>query len=346
MDIDLGFILFWCLLLFGIPGLMVMSNIFSKKSDNAKKAKEEEKEKEIEQNFLKEKEKLLAGKHYELVESFIKDILSRPNACEWDGFYNFVGLYNQDTKEFGDKVVSDKEVEIFTQLLNAKGFNFSTSQVENVLGECIDMRYYNNFKNKMLSINPKSFKDFVENYLTLYSGNPFGYHPVDENGYMDPRLERLLEENKIYYTQEELNKIVDDIKISRLEKKLKSGDAAHISMKTIDLMNGFDFERFLKTLFEKMSYIVKHTQLTSDQGADLVIEKFGKTTVVQAKRSVSSISNKAIQEVVASIKHYGANDGMVVTNSKFTSSAIKLANSNNVDLVDRTKLTKLIADYM
>jgi len=46
---------------------------------------------------------------------------------------------------------------------------------------------------------------------------------------------------------------------------------------------------------------------------------------MQAKYYTNPVGNKAIQEVVAAIPFYGANKGMVATNSPFTKSAIALA---------------------
>lgn len=59
--------------------------------------------------------------------------------------------------------------------------------------------------------------------------------------------------------------------------------------------------------------------------ADLVLKKFGEITIVQAKRYNNKVTNKAIQEVVASIKYYNAHKGAVITNNEFTDSAIELA---------------------
>ncbi len=119
-----------------------------------------------------------------------------------------------------------------------------------------------------------------------------------------------------------------------------------INIDEIDAMEGHEFERFLKTLFEKMSYVVEHTKLTGDQGADLVISKLGKKIVVQAKRSNTKIGNGAIQEVVASINHYKVDNWMTVTNNYFTPSSIALAKSNKITLIDRDELNRLIKDFL
>lgn len=86
--------------------------------------------------------------------------------------------------------------------------------------------------------------------------------------------------------------------------------------------------------------------MSGDQGADLIISKLGEKVILQAKRHKAKIGNKAVQEVVASIKHYNADKGMVVTNNYFTNSAFELAKSNNIELIDRDKLEKLIVKYL
>lgn len=140
--------------------------------------------------------------------------------------------------------------------------------------------------------------------------------------------------------------IFNMIKTTELEdfEKQLMGEKEY-SIESIDTMNGFEFESFLKLLFEKMGYKVTHTKLSGDQGADLIIDKYGESTVVQAKRCNSRVSNDAIQEVVASIKHYKAKKGIVITNSEFTASAIELARSNNIILIDRKGLKKLIDEH-
>ncbi|MDI6605571.1 MAG: restriction endonuclease [Candidatus Omnitrophota bacterium] len=140
-----------------------------------------------------------------------------------------------------------------------------------------------------------------------------------------------------------LELIFDMTKTAELEDfERKLTQEKEYSVESINTMNGFEFEFFLKLLFEKMGYKVTRTKLSGDQGADLIIDKYGESTVVQAKRYNSKVSNDAVQEVVASIKHYKAKKGIVITNSEFTNSAIELARSNNITLIDRKELNRLI----
>lgn len=120
-----------------------------------------------------------------------------------------------------------------------------------------------------------------------------------------------------------------------------------VSMDDIKELNGYEFEYFLKILFQKMGYEVQTTKLAGDQGADLIIKRLNSkiSIAVQAKNHVGKVTNRAVQEVVASITYYGANRGLVITNSFFTKSAIELAEVNNVDLIDGHKLERLLKEY-
>lgn len=108
-----------------------------------------------------------------------------------------------------------------------------------------------------------------------------------------------------------------------------------------NINTGYDFEIYLKGLFEGLGYYVETTPLSQDQGGDLLIKKGDETTVVQAKYYSSPVGNKAVQEVVAAIAHYNASNGMVVTNNVFTNSAIELAEVNDIKLIDGNKLNNI-----
>jgi len=89
-----------------------------------------------------------------------------------------------------------------------------------------------------------------------------------------------------------------------------------------------------------------HTKLSKDQGADLIIKKFGVKTAVQAKRSSSTIGNRAVREALAAKINYKCQKSMVVTTSnKFSKEAIELARKSNTELIGRIKLKEWIEKY-
>ena len=118
-----------------------------------------------------------------------------------------------------------------------------------------------------------------------------------------------------------------------------------ITMYAVDAMDGFEFEDFLGKLLTAIGYDVEVTKRSGDQGADLFAEKFGKKLVIQAKNYFDSVGNSAVQQVLAAKAFYACDEAMVITNSHFTSAAVKLAESAGVRLVDRDKLQGYLDDY-
>ncbi|ADU30965.1 restriction endonuclease [Evansella cellulosilytica] len=118
-----------------------------------------------------------------------------------------------------------------------------------------------------------------------------------------------------------------------------------LSIEDIDEMNGYEFENILKPLFETQGYKANITKGSGDYGADLVLSKNGERTVVQAKCYKSNIGVTAVQQIVAAIKYYNADDAIVVSNQFFTKQAKRLASINNVKLIDRVEIQELILKY-
>lgn len=112
----------------------------------------------------------------------------------------------------------------------------------------------------------------------------------------------------------------------------------------VDKMTGEQFEEFLLQHFRNLGYSGYVTRGSHDYGADLVVKKDGISTVVQAKRWKQKVGVEAVQQIVAAIKHYGVQQGIVVTNSFFTNNALNLAKSNNIMLWNRNKLISILME--
>ncbi|WP_053073678.1 restriction endonuclease [Bacillus sp. LL01] len=111
-----------------------------------------------------------------------------------------------------------------------------------------------------------------------------------------------------------------------------------------DSLSGHEFEHYLAPVFERYGYRAEVTQASGEYGADLILRKKGKKTVVQAKcyGEGKKIGVKAVQEVVGAKGYYGATYAMVVTNQYFTKQAENLAKANGVKLVDRSELASML----
>lgn len=108
------------------------------------------------------------------------------------------------------------------------------------------------------------------------------------------------------------------------------------------LTDGQKFEDCLTALFQNLGYEVTTTRHTGDYGGDLIIEKSGTKTLVQAKRSAGKVGVKAIQEAVAAKAVYHCQRAMVVTNSFFTKPAFELDRANHVTLWHRKRFLKAL----
>lgn len=112
------------------------------------------------------------------------------------------------------------------------------------------------------------------------------------------------------------------------------------------ITTGAEFEEYLRKLFLALGYRqVTKTPASGDFGADLIMvdARTGKKIAVQAKFYTGNapLGNTPVQEVVASLSHYGAQVGWVVTNNRFSQPARELAKDNGVRLIDGEKLKVL-----
>ncbi len=107
-------------------------------------------------------------------------------------------------------------------------------------------------------------------------------------------------------------------------------------------MRGEDFELFLSRIFVMLGYQAQLTKTTGDQGVDLVVTGKGSRIAVQAKGYANSVGNDSVQAVVAGKAFYGCDSCVVITNSRFTSGAMTLAQANGCRLIDGSLILDLI----
>ncbi len=111
----------------------------------------------------------------------------------------------------------------------------------------------------------------------------------------------------------------------------------------INSLSGTEFESHVARMLQRCGWQVSGTPTTGDQGADLIVSKEDRRIAIQIKRYASNVGNSAVQEVIGAVRFYGANEGCVVTNSSFTSSARSLAQKNNIRLIEGSNLDQLEA---
>lgn len=175
------------------------------------------------------------------------------------------------------------------------------------------------------------------------NGSAFTYFLMYLNKFNDNQ--NYLECNNIL-----LNKLLDILKAKELDNfessLMEEDNTKEITISDVDLMTGHEFENFVSYLFHKMGYSSEVTKGSGDQGIDVIAQKNGSKIGIQTKCYSSSVTNKAIQEVVAGLKYYNLRKGIVVTNNFFTDSARELAISNDVILWDRNMLKEKISEFV
>jgi len=198
--------------------------------------------------------------------------------------------------------------------------------IKNQIKDQKEKEEFEEFKKEIPYKNRILLADYIEGFLKHY-GN-------DYKNYI-PRLHRFLWERNYDLTYSELEIFIG-------KQKNKMSKPGWGQQKSIDLMTGKEFEEFLVQLFKTCGYNVTKTEPGYDYGADMVLERYGERTVVQAKRQKRSVGLKAVQEVTAARKYYRAHKTLVVINGTFTRNAKELAKSNNVELWDRKRLMQEI----
>ncbi len=107
-------------------------------------------------------------------------------------------------------------------------------------------------------------------------------------------------------------------------------------------LRGKKFERFIHhicTLNGIQASLTDH----NDQGVDLIVVCEDCQFAVQIKGiKDDTVGNSAVQQVVAGTAHYRCGHAMVITNSRLTKQAHKLAHSNNCKLIDKHNIAEFI----
>lgn len=117
--------------------------------------------------------------------------------------------------------------------------------------------------------------------------------------------------------------------------------------KDFDNMDGKQFERFCARLLIRNGYQdVGLTKDSGDQGIDVIAYRDGIKYGIQCKCYGSDVGNDAVQEAYAGKSFYGCNVAIVMTNRRFTPSAARLAESNNVILWGREMVMRMVDTAM
>jgi len=148
------------------------------------------------------------------------------------------------------------------------------------------------------------------------------------------------------FVEKELEKI--EVKHVIPNTSIPTQKQSKITIYEVDRLTGTQFEQLMAILLNVNGYTdAEVTGKAGDQGGDIITQKDDQKLIIQAKNySINrKVTNSAVQEVLGAIPYYGADKGIVVTNSFFTASATELAQVNNITLWDRRKVTEMLEVY-
>ncbi len=265
-----------------------------------------------------------------------EDFINDKNGLTGQGY----DYYLKNLAELVKIMSLDDDVRKLQTILQTRNWHFTTQELFVLVNRASCKMFFENTKARILLSPSNNQKEVIDAYLDSYQ--------CQDHKTLSVLLEILKERELFKGNLTELSGLVEKVKkiieIERFEQQLTTDDR-QIQLKDIDQLGGYEFEEFLKNLYSKMGYQVEQTKLSGDQGADLVVIKFGEKTVIQAKRYSGNVGNYAVQEIMAAISLYNAQKGMVITNNYFTPAAVELANANNIELIDRDGLEELINKY-
>lgn len=170
---------------------------------------------------------------------------------------------------------------------------------------------------------------------------------IKEVGYFcDNVVTKEIEDVKIIYQKSNKHKkdirdsLVSEI-IDIVEEKYRNRPTPPDREEFNDNMSGIEYENFCLSILKANNWDIETTNVTGDQGVDLIAKKNFLIVAIQCKRYKSNVGNKAVQEIYAGKNYINADYGVVISNSNYTKSAIELAQKNNILLIHHNDIYRL-----
>jgi HJR/Mrr/RecB family endonuclease len=245
----------------------------------------------------------------------------------------------------------DENISQLTNLINHKLNKYYTDENVKVFMIYFEKEHYIELFDKEISkLKDKSQNNIAKVFIKLAPETYFEDETDFQSFLLFEGLCEYLNRKKIDYNITKLKRLIQEeyklLKAKQFEEKISRNPDKRISIEEIEHLDGFEFEELLGKLFREAGYKVKVTKKSGDQGADLVIEKNGVCTAIQAKKYAGNVGNTAVQEVVAAMKYYDCDKSMVITTGLFTKGAFELASRNGVQLVDKKGLDKFFDEIL
>jgi hypothetical protein len=170
-------------------------------------------------------------------------------------------------------------------------------------------------------------------FILCYLGKD-GYHKIHNMGNLDE-----------YDKQDALEEVDDQFRtdVVNLTMAYRKDHYLALSFNTNsidDVQDPYEYEHAVAEIIKGLGWNAKVTKGSGDQGIDVIAEKDGYKVVIQCKLYSKPVGNKAVQEVQAGKGYDSADLGIVVTNSSYTKSAKRLADSLGVFVIHHDYLSE------
>jgi hypothetical protein len=103
-------------------------------------------------------------------------------------------------------------------------------------------------------------------------------------------------------------------------------------------MGAAEFEAEISGLLRALGYAVRPTPPSSIHDVDLILETTGRRVAVQLKRWNAPVGDRSVYGLFAGRIHHGTDEAWLITTSRFTPKAVRLASTTGVRLVDGAEL--------
>ncbi|MFJ5233880.1 restriction endonuclease [Kitasatospora sp. NPDC088391] len=114
-------------------------------------------------------------------------------------------------------------------------------------------------------------------------------------------------------------------------------------------MDPLEFERLIAELFRRRGFRTSTTDRSGDEGVDVLAEDpdpiTGGKIVIQAKRYRHTVSPSAVRDLESTMRHQGANRGILVTTSGFGPGSHRHVKDKPLTLVDGPMLLALLREH-
>ncbi len=105
-------------------------------------------------------------------------------------------------------------------------------------------------------------------------------------------------------------------------------------------MDSGEFEAVVSELLRGLGYTVRPTPPSNIQDVDLLLQTTGCRVAVQLKRWNAPVGDRSVYGLFTGRIHYGTDEAWLITTSRFTPKALKLAETTGVRLVDGAELAE------